>query len=237
MGDITPFTGGLPAAADLNALASAAASKPSNNTMPFLKLSKAGEWSYGAEDVEVEEDSIWAIHPGSFHHGYCAWERDEDKPAALLGELMIPISQKLPPISSLEREDVQGNELAWQRQVSFVLACTNGEDEGQNVLYKTSSRGGQTAWADMAAAIATQGAKDPTTIVPLVSLKNESYKHKRWGLTYNPIFEIVGWAGLDGTVAEPEAKKTAAKKKTKAVKPAAEEVAEEAPVRRRRRRA
>ena len=234
MGDVTPFTGGLPAAADLNALANAAASKPSNNTMPFLKLPRARASGAMAQRTWRSRRtrsgrSTRAASTTATAHGSVT----RSKPAALLAELMIPISQKLPAISTL---DDQNGELDWQRQVSFVLACTNGEDEGQNVLYKVSSRGGQTLWADMAAAIAAQGAKDPTKIVPLIVMKSESYKHKRWGLTYNPIFEIVGFAGLDGVAEEPK-QKAAAKKKTKAVKPAAEEeVAEEAPVRRRRRR-
>jgi hypothetical protein len=30
---------------------------------PFLRLLKSGEWVYSADDVEVQEDSIWAVNP------------------------------------------------------------------------------------------------------------------------------------------------------------------------------
>ena len=37
----------------------------------FLKISdKDGAWTFGAEETVVEEDSLWAIHPTSFFHGY-----------------------------------------------------------------------------------------------------------------------------------------------------------------------
>ena len=37
---------------------------------PYLKMSRHdGSWSYGAEDIEVEEGSKWAINPYSLKHG------------------------------------------------------------------------------------------------------------------------------------------------------------------------
>lgn len=29
----------------------------------FLKMNKAGMWVYGADEMEVEDNALWAIHP------------------------------------------------------------------------------------------------------------------------------------------------------------------------------
>ncbi len=39
----------------------------------ILKMDKTGHWVFGADQTEVEDDSLWAINPFSFVHGFIAW--------------------------------------------------------------------------------------------------------------------------------------------------------------------
>ena len=39
----------------------------------IIKMDKTGAWVLGAEQTEIEPDSLWAVNPFSFMHGYIAW--------------------------------------------------------------------------------------------------------------------------------------------------------------------
>jgi len=43
----------------------------------FLKMTKAGEWVFGADDTEVESNSDWAVDTASFCVGFQAWDDGE----------------------------------------------------------------------------------------------------------------------------------------------------------------
>ena len=38
----------------------------------ILKMDKTGHWVFGADQTEIEEDSLWAVNPFSFVHGFIA---------------------------------------------------------------------------------------------------------------------------------------------------------------------
>jgi hypothetical protein len=219
---IVPFKGvSLPATTDLvSGLRTLTNEKPMQGSMPLLRLVD-GEWVYGADNIQVEEESVWAVHPGSFQHGYCAWDEGQ-----LVGEVMVPAGQPRPSHAELPTVPCQ-----WQEQMSVLLACTNGEDKGTTVLYKNSSLGGRTAISELVEKIVAQAAKDPDKLMPLVTLGVGSYKHKKYGKVYTPSFEVQSFAALDASSAE-EAEEVEAKPSRKTVTPAAEE----APVRTRRTR-
>ena len=223
---------GLPAA-DVNAYkqalkATAAAAKSALGGMPFLRMGKDGEWVYGADNTEVEENSLWAVNPFSMSLGFIAWGTGPQE-GTVLGEQMARVGE--PPIQRGALADV-GSE--WTPCVSFELVCLTGEDKGVNVLYKTNSVGGRRAFADMMQLVAAAMDDTEGKCVPVVNLDCDSYPHKKYGKIYTPIFDIKKWvmpdAGeLGGAPAkEPTAASVAAvQDKT--------EAAEEAPVRRRRR--
>lgn len=208
---ITPFKGiSLPATTDLvGGLRTLTSEKPMQGSMPLLRLVD-GEWVYGADNIQVEEASVWAVHPGSFQHGYCAWDDGQ-----LVGEVMVPVSQPRPTQGDLPVVSV-----AYQEQMSVLLACTSGEDAGTTVLYKNSSLGGRTAITELAQKILTQADKDPSKLVPLVTLGVGNYKHKKYGKVYTPSFDVTGFAAIDASSAEeaePVAKKPARKTAAKPV--------------------
>ena len=216
MSNITAFSGAkLPSVQSLStALRSVASTVGGESGMVILKMDKTGHWVFGADQTEVEDDSIWAINPFSFVHGYIAWGDGE-----VLAETMASVADPLPELAPAPAAAKRG----WEKQVGMTLACTNGEDEGMQARYAATSVGGKKAVQALAIAIAEQVEKDQTKPVPLVRLKKQHYQHKSYGRIFTPVFEIVEWAsmgGADAAADEPEAE--------------AEAPADEAPRRRRR---
>ena len=180
----------------------------------LLKMDKTGHWVFGADQTEVEEESTWAVNPFSFVHGSIAWGDGE-----VLAEKMVPVSQPLPELDAAH----PGAKRGWETQIGMSLKCLNGEDEGMEARFATTSVGGKRSVQTLALAIAAQVEKDQSKPVPVVRLKKDHYTHKSYGKIFTPIFEIVEWVSMEGKVEQAPAEAPAA--------------AEEAPLRRRRRAA
>lgn len=240
MNDLVTFAGGLPAnPEDLEAGLQNLQQSVQGGTggTPFLRLLKSGVWVYGAENIEVEEGSEWAINPYSLNHGFACWGDGE-----LLDERMVPFTQS--PPNKAELPDM-GYE--WNQQVAMMLACVSGEDTGVQVLLKGTSLGLRNATKDLINALIAQLQHDKVHIVPIVELESDSYQHKKHGQIFYPVIEISRWASMDAEDApapeeseaettEAEATEPAPKPKGRSRKAAADSEAEQAPRRRRRRR-
>lgn len=175
---------------------------------PILRMGRDGVWIYGADNVEVEPGSEWAINPMSLQHGYVCWKRipqgSKDKPE-LLGEEVRSMFQPLPAKESLPDYGFNGDlKNEWAEQILVDLRCISGEDKDEQVIYKPSSTGGLRVMKETIASIMEAIDKHPETPVPVVTLENDHYDHKQWGKTYVPILKIVKWVSMDG-VAEPAA--------------------------------
>jgi len=155
----------------------------------ILKMDKTGHWVFGADQTEIEDDSLWAVNPFSFVHGFIAWGD-----GTVLAEKMVSVSEPLPEVGPAP----DGAKRGWEMQIGMSLACTSGEDEGMQARYTVTSVGGKRAVQGLAMAIADQADKNPDSPVPLVSLKKEHYQHKSYGRIYTPVFDIVDWKSLDG---------------------------------------
>ena len=216
MSNITAFgSAGLPSVKSLSSALRSMEAEVAGNGMVILKMDKTGHWVFGAEQTEVEDDSIWAVNPFSFVHGYIAWGEGE-----VLAEKMASVAEPLPELEPAPPAAKRG----WEMQVGMTLACTNGEDKDMQARYSATSVGGKRAVQSLAVAIAEQVDKDQTKPVPLVRLKKEHYQHKSYGRIYTPVFEIVDWVALDATDVEAEQEVAAD-----------DEVQTEEPTRRRRR--
>jgi hypothetical protein len=190
----------------------------------FLKLDKGnGEWIYGQEETPVEDGSLWAINPLSLEYGYISWDKNQQ----VEGEVMVPITRPLP--TELRVKDSPDGkptgQNGWQYQQSLVMVCVKGEDaEGTPVAcqYKQSSVGSQKLFKTIIDAISAQIAKGSDEIVPIVEMKSDSYKHKKYGKIYNPVFEIVEWRTMDDDSAPeaPAAEEAAPARRTRAAAPA-----------------
>ena len=190
--DLINFGGGsLPSVQSLST-ALRAIKEDTGAGVTILKMDKTGHWVFGADQTEIEDDSLWAINPFSFVHGYIAWGDGE-----VLGEKMCSISEALPELDPAPA----GAKRGWEKQVGFSLKCLNGEDEGLDARYTVTSVGGKRAAQELAVAIAEQVDKDQTKPVAVVSLGKEHYQHKSYGRIYTPIFKVVRWASMDGDTA------------------------------------
>jgi hypothetical protein len=167
----------------------------------ILKMDKTGHWVYGADQTEVEADSTWAINPFSFTHGFIAWGDGE-----VLGEKMVSVSQPLPELDTAPA----GAKRGWETQIGMSLKCLNGEDEGLEARFSTTSVGGKRSIQTLAVAIANQVEKDQTKPVPVITLGSEHYQHKSYGRIYTPIFEIKEWVAMDGGASADEAEEAPA---------------------------
>jgi hypothetical protein len=163
----------------------------------ILKMDKTGHWVFGADQTEVDADSLWAVNPFSFVHGYIAWGEGE-----VLGEKMTSITSPLPELEAAPA----GAKRGWEEQVGLSMKCVSGEDEGLEVRYTVTSVGGKRAVQAMGIKIAERVDESPEAPVPVVSLKKEHYMHKSFGRIYTPVFDVQKWIGMEGEAkAEPEA--------------------------------
>ena len=202
--DMIPVSGKLPTTKQLKStLAKYRAAAPTlGSGEQFLRLTRGGLWVFGADSVPAG-DGRWIVHPMSFQHGYISWS-DDDGPARVLGEIMVPFTEGVPPKIELEETGQP-----WADQVGFHIA---GIEEKATLVYKTTSLGGKRAHQGIIDAILARMDEDSVKIAPIVRLKSESYRHKKWGEIFTPIFEIVGWADPKDAEA-PEEKKPARRKR------------------------
>jgi len=177
-------------------LAKVQASIPTAGGEPILRMGKDGIWIYGAENIEVEKGSKWAVNPLSLQHGYICWKKipegSKEKPEKL-GEVLVSMFEDKPVKAGLPD---YGH--PWVEQTSVGLRCISGEDEGEQTEYKPSSVGGSNAMKAIIGAIMAQLDKDPEHPVPVVLLQSDSYIHSTWGKTYTPEIKIIDWIGMDG---------------------------------------
>ena len=163
----------------------------------ILKMDKTGHWVFGADQTEVDANSLWAVNPFSFVHGYIAWGEGE-----VLGEKMTSITSPLPELEAAPPNAKRG----WEEQVGLSMKCIKGEDEGLEVRYTVTSVGGKRAVQSMGIKIAERVDGSPESPVPVVRLKKEHYMYKSFGRIYTPVFEVEAWIGMEGEAkAEPEA--------------------------------
>lgn len=186
----------------------------------FLKMTKQGFWAFGADEVEVEEGSQWAINPNAFATGYACWGD-----GTLIDEAMSLITEE-----PIVKGSLEVHPKPWNEQIGLQLACTSGSDKGVEAIYTATSKGGKDAFAALLNEVLERAKKGKMDIVPVVELDVSSYKHKKFGKVFTPIFHVVEWAEIGATTVPDAAAETAADPE-----PVAEpEPAPEKPRRRRR---
>lgn len=177
---------------------------PSAGGEPILRFDK-GSWLYGSDNVEVEAGSKWAINPLSFQHGFNCWkfrEQGSKEKAELLGEVLVSAMQ-VPPLKSSLPDYGPKND--WHELIVFGLRCVSGEDEGEETVYKPTSKGGISATKELLGKIIKQIDDDPAHPVPVIVLESSSYQHDQYGKVFTPVLRIVEWVSMDGIAADAEA--------------------------------
>ena len=190
-------TAGIVSFRDLNAaLDKGVAHKPqAQDFAAYLKIDRnSGAWMYGAEGIEVEDGSLWALNTYSLCSGWVAWAdpKKNNKKREKLGEVMGSFSN--PPAEPDVDHSEKGGE--WTEQIGFDLVCISGEDKGEGVTYRASSLGALKAYD--ALYTATLERPSEAHCFPIVTLQENHYDNKTYGgITYEPVFEIVDWADTD----------------------------------------
>jgi hypothetical protein len=199
MSNLVSFgSGNLPSVASLTTALRSIETEIGPAGVVIIKMDKTGHWVFGADQTEIEDDSLWAINPFSFVHGFIAWGDGE-----VLGEKMVSVSQPLPELDAAPPNAKKG----WEAQVGLSMKCISGEDKGMEARYTTTSVGGKRSVQALAVAIATQVEKDQTKPVPVVLLKKEHYTHKSYGRIFTPGFDIQEWVTMDVEAAPADAPK------------------------------
>jgi hypothetical protein len=163
---------------------------------PFLRLTRAGDYIYGPQNIDVQDGSQWAVNLAALEHGWVCWGDGE-----LLGQIMVDV--RLPqPARPLPIEGY-----AFEAQFGMGLACISGEDSGLEVIYKNNSLGYKKAFDQLLADVRARYAVDQAFFWPVLELLTSSYPHKKYGQIFEPVFKIVGWADAQGNLqsAKPRA--------------------------------
>lgn len=203
MSNLVPFGGTGGAVMDPSKLA-AALQNVARESAPnglFLRMGKDGVWIIGIEMEPVEETAEFAINPAGFGHGYIAWGKSER-----LGESFVPLTEAVPQPGPLP-DGARG----WEQQFGMHLRELGTQAD---LIFRSSSVGGKRAIGALAKEVGSRLADGDPKCVPVVTLSNDSYKHKEYGKIYVPEFTIERWVTADSVSAAP-AKAEPAKKTTK----------------------
>jgi hypothetical protein len=156
---------------------------------PFLRLTRAGDYIYGPQNIDVQDGSQWAVNLAALEHGWVCWGDGE-----LLGQIMVDV--RLPqPARPMPLEGYP-----FEAQFGMGLACISGEDKGLEVIYKNNSLGYKKAFDQILADIRARYPLDQQFYWPVIELKTSSYPHKKYGQIFEPIFKVVGWADAGGNL-------------------------------------
>jgi hypothetical protein len=165
----------------------------------LLRLDVAGAgWVFGQNSEEVQKGSRWAINVRSIMHGWNCWA-DRGKKNELVLDDMVPVTQAKPP----KPEPIEGFESKDTR--SFDLKCLDGSDKDLELHFKNGSDGTIRAVDALLGKIYNQVAVNKTYVCPVVTLDQEDYLHPKYNKRiYKPVFNLVGWADMNGNLAGAE---------------------------------
>lgn len=155
----------------------------------LLRLTKSGQWVFGADNEELELGTEILADPVSMAAGYVAWHKGQ-----IEAEIMQPLHSG--PVDPGRLTPVQ-SKVGWQAQASLQMLLPDDEQPVQ-LLYKSSSIGGMKLLTGIAGAFALAMHENPARCYAVVALGVDSYIHKEYGETFTPEFEIVRWLDAKG---------------------------------------
>jgi hypothetical protein len=158
---------------------------------PLLSFkSREHSWQIGRQRNVVEDGSNWLVNVLSAEHGYVYFDND-NKPTSK----MVPAHKPMP-----DRTELPDVGFDWNDQRSFELKCLDGQDQGAEVEFRTTSYGGIAAFNELFDAVKARfnGGQHEGKLFPKVQLEQTSYPHPSYGKIANPVFVITGWSTIDG---------------------------------------
>lgn len=191
MGGGNPF---LDAADSMGASSGALFTKFDGNT---------GKWSYGKDQEEIEKGTRVALNAAEIRRGWICWKDGEVQQETMVRIVdgSPPAKGELPDYGPFDR-DQDG----WREQSSVEFRDVEG---GEQFLFKTSSKGGRIAVANLVKDYGRSFQQHPGELA-IVELGNVSFDAKdergrKLGKKYAPAFKIVGWQSEADLMAKFEA--------------------------------
>lgn len=174
---------------------------PETRGAGFMSFGKDGIWTFGQSNEEVFLEDVIAINPMSIETGFICWsDRGDNGPKnEVLGEVMVKLGGDVPLKHTLpsKEDDRSVKQPEWREQYKVQMRFMTGPHKGTQVTFATTSLGGIDAVGGLIDQIMLQLDDDPANIVPLCSLTDSHYMHKKYGKTYTPVIKITDWASLD----------------------------------------
>lgn len=174
---------------------------------PILKMDKLGDWTLGKDGPEMDPETEFLVPVTSIAMGFIAWKNgrpmDKELSYPFKGEPRIIKSNLNQDLGMHTEGDNAGEPVKWDDVVAFDVYAIDGPDTGDTGVFETGTYGGKAAFHDFMKVVAAQAraedGNEPNemAIHAVIKLNKDSYKHKKWGKLYNPIFEIVDWLTFD----------------------------------------
>jgi hypothetical protein len=173
-----------------------------NEGLTFLAFSgKTGDYTYGADKEELDDGWEGAVNMNSAKQGHICWKDSE-----VVGEDMTRILDGNPtPKSQLkDHGPYDDDDDGWQQQISFeaVVVSGGGDAEGEQMLFKNSSKSGLRAFGNLLSAYGKAIQKgqnigdDGEELFPVVKFEATEFTPKgakKKEKAYAPKFTITDW--------------------------------------------
>lgn len=145
---------------------------------------ETGEFSHGRHQEDLTGVDI-LVNTSTYRHGWVLWVGGRPT------KVSVPFTEELPQPMANVGEDYPSE----MRGFDAALM-----DDGTQLAFETSSYGGRKGADVLLGEIKAKAATGSAYLYPLVTLTSESYPNAKRGgrLTYNPVFEVVGWFDQEG---------------------------------------
>jgi hypothetical protein len=159
---------------------------------PFLRFSK-GDYLLGENAEEVSPGTQFVANMDELRVGWIRWENErpaEERMHRLIDRPRVPHREELGYLEQSQWEaGANGPRDPWQ--LTNVLPMIR-VDDGTEVKFTTSSRGGISAVAKLSGQYSRVRVKHLHEW-PIISIEVDSYQHDRYGKIKFPVFRIVDW--------------------------------------------
>lgn len=200
--EVTEYQTNVPASSTATGLAA----MPNGEVDPFLAYGQAntfaegqflsfknGEWLYGMNQEVLPIGTKVAVNMLGMRTGWRRWESRQvvDDRTSLLTDRQPPL-----PRSALGDND----QSLWEKlegrprdpwAMTMIVEMVDGS--GEKYIYSTSSFGGRKCLNELCVSFGKERRLRPGQ-VPIVELGADTYDHKSYGRTWEPILKIVQWA-------------------------------------------
>ena len=184
-------------------LARSSHATPNVGGVPLLRMMRDGEWVLGQMNEPIGSDIALIVNTTSFLHGWQAWTKYPEgtgQKNELVGEVKAAALFEAMPSKP---DPVNGQ---WPFNEMRGFECRSlVDDEVPEALYKANSIGGTREVKALQDKVVKQvKLVSEEYICPVITLSCDSYINKTYGgKTYNPVFNVIGWANMDGDVMPP----------------------------------